>query len=320
MKVIKEHGPPTFEVADSPHSNHSSGSLSHWGSGKSNAAACNSDTTQAGIAANDSLLSGSFSSAATGMTGTGAAAAEASPTAAAAAAAAADACSADLFQCAEDGACTVDVQQRSIRCIRKMTSDDIVMHWRQFVQDVSEELLTSDEKEEQQRLEAGLLGLGNCMGGPKLQPQDEEAAASDDSAFTMSTICRWCGCTNTVGLHVETGCIMGQEAQQEQNAMTAAAVAAAAAAAAGGAGSNHADEHVVELVNKYSYMTKFVALLNPGVLVFCDTLEGSFQSDFVSLASTNAVNAHWSCECKLSFVGGVGQPVGEDAWLDWVTD
>jgi hypothetical protein len=37
------------------------------------------------------------------------------------------------------------VQQRSIRCIRQMAADEIIMHWRQFVQDVSEELLSSNE-------------------------------------------------------------------------------------------------------------------------------------------------------------------------------
>jgi hypothetical protein len=149
------------------------------------------------------------------------------------------------------------VQQRSIRCIRQMAADEIIMHWRQFVQDVSEELLSSNEKEEQQRLDAGMLGLGNkCMGGFDAPHHDDEPAASDDSAFTMSKSCRWCGCTNTEGLHLETGCSMGE---QQQAALPSAATAA-------GGGSNHADEHIVELVNKYSYMTKFVALLNPGAL------------------------------------------------------
>lgn len=157
MKVIKEHGPPSFDVSNSsPHAS-SPGPLSHWGSGNTHAAAASdSDPAQYGSAAADSPRSGSVSSshntgsattggpsagptpaaatAAAGADGSGG-----SPTSGAAAAAAATTtggregpgavCPADPFKCSEDGACSVDVEQRSIRCIRQMSSEDIIMHW-----------------------------------------------------------------------------------------------------------------------------------------------------------------------------------------------
>jgi len=288
MKVIKEHGPPTFDVSDS--SAHNNSPLSAWGSGRGQPSDCNSDPTQGGAATNDSPRSGSISSCNTNgiAVGTAAAAGAAAAAAAlatdatappAAAAAAADLPS-DPLMCATEGACAADVQKRSIRCIRKMTADDIVMHWRQFLQDVSEELLTADEQEEQQRLDAGQMGPEiDCSmhGGTanKQQQQQQEEDSQDSAAFTMSRECRWCGCTNTEGLHMPECCnaagteqplMQRQEAALEAGSAAAAAAAAAATAAEApaGDGGSATEQRLVELVNKYSYMTKFVALLNPG--------------------------------------------------------
>lgn len=188
-----------------------------------------------------------------------------------------------------------------------MTADEIIMHWRQFLQDVSEELLTSDDKQEQQRLANGELGLWGAQGnngcydaatgtgiGPacgagssvqansssfakqqqQLAQQDAAEAESDNTAvFTMSNECRWCGCTNVDGL-VTVCCSTAAEQQQQQQQQAAvkreASDSGAAAGARADSGTNSAgsgtDERLVQLVNKYSYMTKFVALLNPGVL------------------------------------------------------
>jgi hypothetical protein len=155
-----------------------------------------------------------------------------------------------------------------------MSAADIIMHWRQFVQDVSEELLLSDERMEQQRLEAvDMLGLEvmSAQQGSGCQAQPQETDASDDSGnFTFSKTCRWCGCTNSEGLHLEGGCSTGEEleAQQQQGQRQQQDVAQlqAAAAAAAAAGGSDTDAKLMALVSKYSYMTKFVALLNPGVL------------------------------------------------------
>jgi hypothetical protein len=160
-----------------------------------------------------------------------------------------------------------------------MKASDIIMHWRQFLQDVSEELLMSDDRDEQQRLEAGKLGLQasglgvashfSCSGHSsktqahtqtQTQQQDD---TSDDSGtlLGLSKVCRWCGCTNTEGLHLPGGCSSSAADMQQQELQQAAAAAAGGGDAAG---ATARDARLVELVNKYSYMTKFVALLNPG--------------------------------------------------------
>lgn len=321
MKVIKEHGPPTFELEHS--SPHNSGPLSQPSFGSLGSGKCllnPSGSDSQGAAAGDSPRSGSLSSCTTG----GAAAAAAAAVAAGAAdgsddaAAAADdvsggggaaggggAGSGDPLRCGDAGVCTADMQSRSIRCIRQMTADEIIMHWRQFLQDVSEELLTSDDKQEQQRLANGEIGLWGAQGnngcydaangtatGPargagssvqqgnsssfakqqqQLAQQDAAEAESDDTAvFTMSSECRWCGCTNVDGL-VTACCSTAAEQQQQQQPAVKREASDSGAAAAGAradsgtnSGGSGTDERLVQLVNKYSYMTKFVALLNPG--------------------------------------------------------
>lgn len=138
---------------------------------------------------------------------------------------------------------------------------------------MSEQLLTSDERQEQQRLDAGVMGLDGhaCCSTEPPQAVDPEAAASDDSAFTMSKVCRWCGCTNTEGLELVhlSGCSAGEEGQppqqqQQQQPKQQQPEDEAMAAVAAGAGGSSTEQQLVELVSRYSYMTKFVALLNPG--------------------------------------------------------
>lgn len=276
MKIIKEHGPPTFDLGEN--SPHNSGPLSAWGSGKVNPAGsdCNSEpaATAGSGGANDSPRSASISSCNTGNIIAASVDSPAGAEAPAGAAAAADACPADPLKCAGETACTADMQKRSIRCIRQMTADDIIMHWRQFLHDVSEELLTADAQEEQQRLDAGQLGLSTmCQSYENqrriMQEQQQQADedSNDSAAFALSKVCRWCGCTNTEGLHMEGGCQPEHHQQQQNDAAAAAAPPAPAPAtsgAGGGGGVSATDERLMELVNKYSYMTKFVALLNPG--------------------------------------------------------
>jgi hypothetical protein len=282
IKVIKEHGPPTFDVAESSPHNSSPNALNHSGSGKSAntdaAAAADLDpllhaaSNGSGHSFNSATTNGIAAAAAAAATIAAAAADDASPTSSTDAAAAADIPNpADPFSCGVQGSCSAEIEQRSVRCIRQMSSDEIIMHWRQFLQDVSEELLTADDAQEQQRLQAGdllgLEGMGCCAAKAAIDPgplQKQEEEPSDDSTFTMSRECRWCGCTNVDdALHLAGGCSMGEEGKQQSGdaagAGPAAAAAAAAACSAGGP-----EQRIQELVSKYSYMTKFVALLNPG--------------------------------------------------------
>jgi hypothetical protein len=117
MRVIQEHGPPTFCASDASPQN--SGSLAHCGSLHSTATA-----TDSGLASSPD-------------DGGGAGAADAPAGAASGDAAAADdgaaACRRDPLRCAGEvagGACTLEQEKSTIRCIKSMSADDIKMHWR----------------------------------------------------------------------------------------------------------------------------------------------------------------------------------------------
>lgn len=117
----------------------------------------------------------------------------------------------------------------------QMSPDGITRHWKQFLQDVTGELLEAEEEQDQMTLH--------------LQEQEQQLAAAAAAATAVVNQLPGGG------------------------SATATATAAAAAAATCTAADNDEDSRsfctpserrIIALVAKYQYIVKYVALLNPG--------------------------------------------------------
>jgi hypothetical protein len=148
-----------------------------------------------------------------------------------------------------------------------LSADEIIRHWKQFVHDVTGELLAAEQQQQSTRA-AQSHGSDATAAGAAALDTSEPGSATTSAAASVSKICRWCSCSEE---HSAEACAELQRQQQQQrDGMPASEVAAAGgcgsdpAAVEESAGSHPGAARIQALVNRYSYMTKFVALLNPG--------------------------------------------------------
>jgi hypothetical protein len=149
-----------------------------------------------------------------------------------------------------------------------------LQHWRCFLQEVTQELLTAEVKEaQQQAYQAGnsMAVTATAAATKRANSTAPNAAASNTfaaAAAAASKACKWCGGgRNPYG---EAGACAAAFAAAAPKASAAASVAAHAAGVKGAApeyvdaDSSPSGRRIAALVDRYSYMTKYVALLNPG--------------------------------------------------------
>uniref|UniRef100_A0A383WD44 BZIP domain-containing protein n=1 Tax=Tetradesmus obliquus TaxID=3088 RepID=A0A383WD44_TETOB len=220
----------------------------------------------------------------------GAAAAGGSAAAAAAAAAAGkegedEADCGGLACCDAPQLCSAAQQKKTISTLKHMSTDEIIKHWKQFVHDVTGELLAAEQQQQQAAQAAASAGSDAtaAAGGPGAidSSSAEPCSATTSAAASVAKTCRWCSCSDSQEHSAEACEAQQRQQQQQRDGMPADANADANAAASEGRGCGGGKDPVVmaesgsghpgaariqALVNRYSYMTKFVALLNPGVL------------------------------------------------------
>eukprot|EP00878_Enallax_costatus_P000701 GHUV01000811.1.p1 GENE.GHUV01000811.1~~GHUV01000811.1.p1 ORF type:complete len:928 (+),score=335.74 GHUV01000811.1:282-3065(+) len=297
MRVIKEHGPPVFDATEQraadmlavcvPGVELDSPAVSHCQSGVSAGSGLrgtfsDSEADAAGATTDGETVTHGLLHCSSGVSN-GATAAGASPTTAGPIN---GGCGDESLECCDaPQMCSPAQQKKTINVLKHMSSEDIIRHWKHFLHDVSGELLVAEQEEQQEKLR-------------KLQRYGKDV--DEDSTCTsahehVGKSCRWCSnCDDPTVEHSEDNC----RAAAEERAAAAAAAAQqgpscteglnvgaccdvkplpGTAGFGGGvqrqvsdcqsAGRCTASEgRIVALVNKYSYMTKFVALLNPGVL------------------------------------------------------
>jgi hypothetical protein len=115
----------------------------------------------------------------------------------------------------------------------QMSPDGITRHWKQFLQDVTGELLAAEEEEDQMTLH--------------LQEQEQQLAAAAAAAAATAVVNQLPG----------------------GGSATATAAAAATCTAADNDEDSRSfctpsERRIIALVAKYQYIVKYVALLNPG--------------------------------------------------------
>eukprot|EP00775_Hariotina_reticulata_P001595 gene1595-1935_t len=171
--------------------------------------------------------------------------------------------------------------------------DEVLQHWKQFLEEVTEELLKVEHEAQEEQLRR-LAAAGQQW---QCEVDKEKGLQSLPSpAETVSSVCRWCSCCYDAA---DLGCPEASASADAAPTTEGAAVGDAvllpglelAASAAPSAGSissravpfaasasnlpgvpccarqpSASELRIMQLVNRYSYETKFVALLNPGVL------------------------------------------------------
>lgn len=170
----------------------------------------------------------------------------------------------------------------------------LLQHWKQFLNEVSQELLQLEKEEAELQLSTAAAARA-ALPVPAASSQKtgtaaaraataaaQDPATSDALAAVAAAlkVCKWCGGSGkgNSSLFGDIGSCAAAFAAAAPSITTAAAAAAAvpaAAAAAVPAAAATADDAVVDgctpsgrriiaLVERYSYMTKYVAMLNPG--------------------------------------------------------
>eukprot|EP00775_Hariotina_reticulata_P004392 gene4392-4645_t len=122
------------------------------------------------------------------------------------------------------------IQRKTIRCIKKMSPAGITRHWKQFLQDVTGELLAAEEEEEQLHVH--------------LQEQEQQLAAATASAVAAQLS----GSRSATAVAAGGGCGAAAVDDESRSFCTPS------------------ERRIIALVAKYQYIVKYVALLNPGAL------------------------------------------------------
>jgi hypothetical protein len=165
-------------------------------------------------------------------------------------------------------------------------ADDIIKHWKQFVHDVTGELLAAEQEQQQQQQQGAAAALSHgsdaTAAGAAAFDSSEPGSATTSAAASVAKTCRWCSCSEE---HSAEACAEQQRQQQQQRDGIGCGKDPAVAESAG-ADLNPSAVRIQALVNRYSYMTKFVALLNPGELA----LELPSQEAWYEVCSSRAVD------------------------------
>eukprot|EP00879_Flechtneria_rotunda_P000231 GHRR01000309.1.p1 GENE.GHRR01000309.1~~GHRR01000309.1.p1 ORF type:complete len:945 (+),score=429.08 GHRR01000309.1:255-3089(+) len=166
-----------------------------------------------------------------------------------------------LMKCCGDGtpaSCTKAQQKKTISKLKHMDVEHILKHWRQFLHDITDELLNAEREEE----------IGNLM---------KTAIAAESGASCQDDTSSSCGAAAamTIGYDKEEGVAM---CKKEDNADcdVCRPLPVPVGFLTGDGCSTQAplyskpctvsESRIIALVARYSYMTKYVALLNPGAL------------------------------------------------------
>jgi len=171
--------------------------------------------------------------------------------------------------------------------------DEVLQHWKQFLEQVTGALIQVEQEAQDERLRC--LAAGGQW--PAEDYQQQAAGKLPSAAETVSSICRWCSCCyDEAGLTIPlcpgdgatADAAFPVDATDEDSAMfmqgvelaggvapSAASCSSRAVPSASSASAlpgvpccprqpSASELKIMQLVNKYSCETKFVALLNPG--------------------------------------------------------